>query len=162
MWFDVEAVPLSFTESSPYRFENVVLIDAPPARVFDIWATGEGQKEWFQDFVANRWTSAAHGVNAEREVELKLLTVRERFLVWEPGKRLAFTMYGITLPLVKAMVEDIILEPAGEHATRMIWRAHYAPSLLMRMIHPIGRMIFGELFKNSAEGLARYAKAHPT
>ena len=162
MWFDVEAAPLSFTESAPYRFENVVLIDAPPARVFDIWATGEAQKDWFQDFVDNRWKTATRGVGAEREVELKLLTVKERFLVWEPGKRLTFTIYGITLPLLKAMVEDITLEPAGEHATRMIWRAHYTPSLLMRAVHPIARMIFGELFKNSAEGLARYAKAHPT
>ena len=161
MWFDVEAVPISFTESSPYHFENVVLIDASPARVFEIWATGENQKDWFQDFVANRWTSAARGAGAEREVELKLLTVKERFLVWEPGKRLAFCMYGITLPLVKAMVEDITLEPVGDHATRMTWKAHYEPSLLMRIIHPLGRMIFAELFKSSSEGLARYAKAHP-
>jgi len=162
MWFDVEAVPLSFTESAPYRFENTVMIDATPARVFEIWANAEAQKEWFQDFVENRWKSAAHGVGAEREVELKLLTVKERFLVWEPGKRLAFTIYGITLPLVKAMVEDITLEPVGDRATRMVWRAHYTPSLLMKMIHPLGRMIFSELFKNSSENLARYAKAHPT
>ena len=32
MWFDVEAVPLSFTESAPYKFETIVLIDAPPGR----------------------------------------------------------------------------------------------------------------------------------
>ena len=161
MWFDVEAVPISFTEYAPYRFENVVLLDAPPARIFEIWATGEAQKDWFQDFVENRWSSDARGVGAEREVELKLLTVKERFLVWEPGKRLAFTMFGITLPLVKAMVEDLTFEPVGDRATRMTWRAHYEPSLLMKIIHPIGRMIFSELFKSSAEGLARYVKAHP-
>jgi uncharacterized protein YndB with AHSA1/START domain len=162
MWFDVEAVPISYIESAPYRFENTVLLDAPPARVFEIWVNAEAQKEWFQDFVENRWKSAVHGVGAEREVELKLLTVKERFLVWEPGKRLAFTIYGITLPLVKAMVEDLTLEPVGDRATRMTWRAHYTPSLLMKRIHPLGRMIFSELFKNSAEGLARYVKAHPT
>ena len=161
MWFEVEAAPLSFIESAPYRFQNVVLIDAPPARVFAIVATGEAQKDWFQDFVANRWTSAVHDVGAEREVELKLLTVKERFLVWEPGKRLAFTVYGITLPLLHAMIEDLSFEPVGERATRFTWTAYYAPSLLMRLIHPIGRMIFGELFRSTAEGLARYAKAHP-
>jgi uncharacterized protein YndB with AHSA1/START domain len=161
MWFDVEAVPLSFTESSPFQFENTVLLDAPPARIFDIWATGEAQETWFQDFVANRWTTATRGVGAEREVKLKMLTVKERFLAWEPGKRITFHIYGITLPLVSAMVEDLQFEPVGDHATRMTWRAHYRPTLLMRMVHPIARMIFGELFKNSAEGLARYVKAHP-
>jgi uncharacterized protein YndB with AHSA1/START domain len=162
MWFDVEAVPLSFTESSPHHIEASALIDAPPARVFEIMATGEGQKEWFQDFVACRWTSAPpHGVGAEREIELKALTVKERFLAWEPGKRLAFCVYGITVPLVSAMIEDMTFEDVGGgRATRFVWRVHYRPSLLMKVIHPIGRAIFGEMFRNSAEGLARYAKAH--
>jgi uncharacterized protein YndB with AHSA1/START domain len=163
MWFDVEAVPLSFTESSPHHIEASALIDAPPARVFAIMATGEGQKEWFQDFVACRWTTPApHGVGAEREIELKALTVKERFLAWEPGKRLAFTIYGITVPLVTAMIEDMTFEAVGERATRLVWRVHYRPSLVMKVIHPIGRAIFGEMFRSSAEGLARYAKAHPT
>jgi hypothetical protein len=163
MWFDVEAVPIEYIETAPYRFENVTLIDAPPARVFEIIAKGEAQKVWFQDFVAIRWTTPATAeVGAEREVELKTTTVRERFLVWEPGKRIAFTIYGITLPIVKEMVEDMVLEPVGDHATRLVWKAHYTPTLLMRLVHPIGRMIFGEIFRASSEGLARYAKAHPT
>ncbi len=156
MWFDVEAVPLAFTESSPYHIENVVRIEASPERVFEIWATGERQRDWFKDFVDNRWTSPApYGVGSEREVELALLTVKE------PGKRMTFHIYGITLPLVTAMVEDLRLEPDGAGATRMTWRVHYRPSLLMRLVHPVGRAIFGRLFRLSAEGLVRYAKEHP-
>src|SRR4051812_6234109 len=106
MWFDVEAMDLGFTTRSPFVLENQAVINATPDRVFAIFATGERQAEWFQDFVACRWTSAEpHGNGAEREVELKLLTVKERFLAWEEGKRLSFTVYGITLPLVSAMVE---------------------------------------------------------
>lgn len=162
MWFDVEAVPLSFTESSPYVIENTVGIDASAARVFQILSTGEAQTTWFQDFVACRWkTLEPHGVGAEREIELKLLTVKERFLAWEPGKRLTFHIYGITLPLVTAMVEDMRIEPTTDRTSRLTWRVHYRPSLLMRVVHPIARMIFGEMFKSSAEGLARYAKANP-
>jgi uncharacterized protein YndB with AHSA1/START domain len=163
MWFDVEAVPLSFTESSPYRIENVVRIEASPARVFAIWATGERQAEWFQDFVANRWTTPApYGVGSEREVELEILTVKEHFLAWEPGARMAFRIYAITLPVVSAMIEDLRLEPEGEAATRMTWTVHYRPTLMMRLVHPVARAIFARLFRKSAQGLARYAKAHPT
>lgn len=162
MWFDVEAVPLSFTQSSPYRFENTTSIDAPAARVFQIVATGERQAEWFQDFVACRWTTPEpHGVGAEREIELKALTVKERFLAWEPGKRLAFHIYGSTVPLVNAMVEDMVIESTGERTCRFTWTAHYRPSLLMKLIHPVGRAIFGAMFKKSIQGLAKYAKAHP-
>ena len=161
MWFDVAPVPLSYTEASPFHIENVVLLDATPARVFHILATGEGQEQWFQDFVDCRWSSNARAVGAEREVELKLLTVKERFLAWEQDRRLAFHIYAITLPFVNAMLEDWSLEPAGDRATRFTWRVHYTPTLLMRAVHPIARMMFGEMFKASAEGLARYVKAHP-
>ncbi len=139
MWFDVEAVPLSFTQSSPFHIENVVILDAPPARVFQVLATGEGQEVWFKDFVANRWSSEARGVGAEREVALKLLKVKERFLAWDQDKRLAFHIYAITLPFADAMLEDWTIEPVGEDKTRFTWRVHYKPSLLMRLVHPIGR-----------------------
>jgi uncharacterized protein YndB with AHSA1/START domain len=162
MWFEVEPAPLRFIETSPYRFENTAVLDAPPARVFEIWATGEGQAEWFQDFKSIRWTTPEpYGVGSERVVELKALAVKERFLVWEPGKRMAFCMYAVTLPLLKAMVEDLTFEPEGEGKTRFTWRAHYDPSLLTRLIHPIVRMIFSKLFANSTRGLAAYVKAHP-
>ncbi len=161
MWFDVDPVPLERIEELPFRFENTALIDAPPARVFQIWVDGEGQTEWFQDWVGFRWTNATRGVGAEREAQLKMLSVKERFLVWEPGQRMTFTIYGITLPLVKEMAEDLTFEPAGERATRMRWVARYRPTTAMRLVHPIARMIFGEMFRASTEGLARWVKAHP-
>ncbi len=162
MWFRTENVSLKFTTTSPFRFENSIVLDAPPARVFEIWATGEAQTEWFKDLVDIRWSNQERGVGAEREVELKTSTVRERFLAWEPDKRLAFVVYGITLPIVKAMLEDLTFEPVGQNQTRMVWTAHYAPTLLMRLIHPLGRFIFGRIFSDATAGLQRYIKDHPT
>ena len=164
MWFDLEAVPLQFTESSPFHIETVTLIDATPERVFDILSTGERQADWFQDFVENRWTTETRGVGAEREVELKLLSVKERFLAWDRGRRLAFHFYATTLPVTRATIEDMVLEAVdvrGARATRFTWRVHYRPTLPARLLHPLVRLIFGRMFKVSAAGLARYAKAHP-
>jgi len=164
MWFDLEPVPLEFTASAPFTIETVTLIDATPERVFDILSTGERQKEWFQDFVENRWTTEARGVGAEREVELELLTVKERFLAWDRGKRLAFHIYGSTLPVTRATIEDMTLEALdvrGARTTRLTWRVHYRPTLPARLLHPLVRLIFGRMFNASGEGLARYAKAHP-
>jgi uncharacterized protein YndB with AHSA1/START domain len=161
MWFDVEPVPLSFTESSPFHLENVVVIEAPRARVFEILATGEGQREWFKDFVGCRWYGSGRGVGAEREIALKLLQVKERFLAWDQDERLAFHIYAVTVPLVTAMVEDWSLESIGPDKTRFTWRVHYRPSLLMQLAHPIVRGVFARMFKASAEGLVRWAAAHP-
>jgi uncharacterized protein YndB with AHSA1/START domain len=152
---------MTFADHSPYRFENEVLIDASPQRVFDIVANAEQQDRWFQDWVTHRWTSPEpHGVGATREVQLKVLSVKERFLVWEPGRRIAFTITAITLPLVRRMVEDMRFEPEGDR-TRLRWTAHYAPTLLMRAVHPVARLVFGRMFAASTRGLADYAGRHP-
>jgi uncharacterized protein YndB with AHSA1/START domain len=161
MWFKTELSELSYVDSSAHRIANVVLIEASPERVFDIFATGERQDEWFQDFVACRWTSGEpHGVGTTREIELKLLTVKERFLAWERGKRLAFSIDAITLPIVNQMVEDMHFEPALGGSTRLIWHVHYSPSLLATPIHPAARAIFSRMFSQSAKNLAKWVKAN--
>jgi uncharacterized protein YndB with AHSA1/START domain len=163
MWFALEVQDLSFTKTAPFMFENEAILDASPERVFEIIATGENQPTWFKDFVGVRWTSPPpNGVGSERDVELKLLTASERFLAWEPGKRLTFTMHRMTLPLVEAMVEDMVFEPIGADRTRLLWRAHYRPRAFMRPFHPILRVVFGQIFQESTRGLAAYVAAHKT
>jgi uncharacterized protein YndB with AHSA1/START domain len=162
MWFDAEPVPLSFTEESPHHLTFEASIRASPERVFDVFATGEGQEGWFQDFVACRWTSGEpHTVGTTREIELKLLTVKERFLAWNRGKRLTFHIYAISLPLVKAMVEDMQFSAAGDGKTKLVWRVHYKPSLVFSLAHPVARKVFGKMFAASLTGLARYVESHP-
>jgi uncharacterized protein YndB with AHSA1/START domain len=159
MWFQVSPAEISYTQSSPFQIQNETVIHAPPDRVFEILTDGTKQHEWFKDFVACRWTSAPpYGVGSTREIELKTLTVKERFLAWDPGKRLSFCIYAITQPLVSEMVEDLQLEPASNGSTRLRWTAHYTPTLLMRAVHPIARMKFGAMFKASLEELRRYAE----
>jgi uncharacterized protein YndB with AHSA1/START domain len=161
MWFAVEARDLRYPPTSPHVLENVAIIDAAPERVFEVFAKAENQREWFQDFVACRWTTPGpHGVGAEREIELKLLTVKERFLAWDPGKRLTFTIHASTLPMVDGMVEDMLFEPTGEGKTRFTWRVHYTPKLFMRPLHPILRGVFGKMFTASTTGVARYIATH--
>jgi len=162
MWFDLEPVPISFTEISPFRFENFAVLDAPPKRVFEILAKGEGMTEWLQDFVSFTWFGAPGGLASEREVRLKMLRVKERFIAWDEGKRLTFHVYAITLPLVSAFIEDFTLEPMGEGQTRFAWRAHYRPTLAARLVHPLVRGVFGALFESSIRRLTRYVKEHPT
>jgi uncharacterized protein YndB with AHSA1/START domain len=160
MWFDVEPVPLSFRESSPHRIEITQEIDAPPARVFAVIEDGERASAWFADIQAVRWTSPPpHGNGSERVVELRAMSVKERFLAWEPGERIAFHIYAITLPLVTAMLEEMVLEPLGEGRTRLVWRVHYRPALLMKLTHPIVRAVYRRIFTSAARGLARVAGA---
>jgi len=162
MWFNTKPSDPSFVDSSPNRIATVVTIDAPPRRVFDILATAEHQEEWMHDFKACRWTSGEpHGVGTTREVELKAITAKERFLIWEPGERLMFSVEAVTVPLVNQMLEDMRFEPlSGGTATRFIWHVHYAPAKIAVPLHPIARAVFGHMFTSSAKNLAKWVKTN--
>lgn len=161
MWFKTAPTELDFTTTSENRLTFDALIEAPPDRVFDIFAKGEGQEIWFQDFKAVRWDGEGpRGVGTTREVQLKLLSVKERFVAWDPGVRLAFSIDAITLPIVNKMMEDLQFEAVGEKGTRLVWTVHYEPALLMRPVHPIAKLVFGKMFRASLEGLRKYAGTH--
>ena len=156
MWFSLERGDLGYLDRSPHRMQFEKTLPASPARVFDVVANGEEMGTWFDDFVACRWTSPLpHGLGSTREIELKMLTVKERFVAWTPGERIAFCMDAITLPLVTAMAEDIRFEASGPSATRMRWNVHYTLPLWMRPFHPIARAVFGKMFRKSMENLSR-------
>ncbi|MBK8252762.1 MAG: SRPBCC family protein [Polyangiaceae bacterium] len=161
MWFPTTPTELDFTTSSPNKMVFDAIIEATPDRVFDIFAKGEGQETWFQDFKAVRWHGPEpHSVGTTRDVVLKLLTVKERFVAWDRGERLTFSIDSITLPLVKRMMEDLQFEAVGEKGTRLVWTVHYELTLGMKPFHPVAKMIFGKMFRASLDGLVKYAAAH--
>lgn len=162
MWFDLEPTDLSFAERAPFQFNNQAVINASPARVFEILSLGEEERIWLKDFKSARWTSAPpYGVGSTRELALNLLTIKERFVVWEPGRRLSVSVAAITLPAVTAMLQDLQIEPMAQGKTLLRWVVYYRPTLITRLIHPIARAIFGGIFSSSTAGVARYATRHP-
>jgi hypothetical protein len=162
MWFDLEPTDLSFTECAPFKFDNEAVINASPARVFEILSLGEGERVWLKDFKSARWTSELpYGVGSTREVALKRMAIKERYVAWEPGRRLCFSVAAISLPVVTAMLQDLQIEPMAKGRTRLRWMVYYKPSLIMRLIHPVARAMFGEIFSSSTAALARYATRHP-
>lgn len=157
MWFDVHPVGIDYLQRSPFQFRNEVVLNAPGERVFDVLVEDSDANIWFKDFVACRFTSPPpHGVGTTRDVELKALTVKERFLVYEPGKRLSFCIYASTLPMVREMAEDMVLTPCGDNQTRFTWTAHYTPVPWLRLVHGPVRKVFGGMFRETSERLVRY------
>jgi uncharacterized protein YndB with AHSA1/START domain len=157
MWFEIGPADLGFAQSAPFQLESEVIINASPQRVFEIVSTVEGPSEWLHEFTACRWMSPEpHGPGTTRELEMKLLTAKARFLLWEPGKRLSYTIIGMSMPLVRRLLEDLRFEPLGDR-TRFRWTLHYTPAPLLKAIHPLGRRLLGKRLAATAYGLAAYA-----
>ena len=156
MWFRLGDADLART--SRHAFVNVVEIDAPAEKVFPL-LTGDRFEEWLPDLKGMTWTSPApHGVGSTREVHLKALSVKERILAWEEGRRFGFVIESITLPLVRWMTEDMRLEPRGGRACTLHYTVRYEPARWVRPVHPIVRVVFGRMFAQAAQNVARLAR----
>lgn len=158
-FFELVHAELGYAKDAPHCIDNQTLIEASPERVFEV-LSGSDWGDWFVDFKRVDWTSPEpYGQGSTRTVTLKILSVKERFLAWEPGRRFSFSIDAISVPLVKAMMEDMQLEPVeGGRATRFRWRVYYTPSPLMVAFHPIARKIFGNMFTQSLKNLKAYAE----
>lgn len=160
MRFDCRPVGLEFIDEAPYRFENVVELEASPEAVFDIFADGESWPRWFDGIKRVVWTSPEpKGVGTTRTVTLTTMILYEHFVVWERGRRFTFRFEGSSLPLCRAGLEDYRLEALPGGRTRFTYRVYLDPSLVVRLAGPIARAQFASMFRRGAEGLRTYLRS---
>lgn len=143
------------------RTERVVR--APADRVFDVLATGENQREWAEGYRATTWYGTApHGTGSVRDIHLRWITVRERFLVWEPGRRFTFGADAMSIPLARRMIEDISVEPAEAGTCVLRWAVHLDVAAALRPVAgAVVPKVFAPMFDGFAAGLAHYAENAP-
>jgi len=163
MHFTCEAVELDFLDGAAWRFENIVELDAPSAEVFDVFADGESWPKWFEAVQRVVWTSPEpKGVGTTRTVSLWVaplkVTVHERFLVWDPGRRFTFRFEGVSLPLFDAGVEDYWLEDLSEGRCRLTYTVCVEPTPAVRLLGPITGRLFARMLRSGAQGLQSYVR----
>jgi hypothetical protein len=161
MKFACRPVGLDFIESAPLRFIYTVDIDASPEGVFKVLADVDAWPRFLKDTLKAQWTSPEpHGVGSTRELILKGLTVQEHFIAWEPGKRFTFYIAEMTAPLARALCEDYHLEHSDSGKTRFTYIVACEPSLLLKLMGPVGRWLLGGMFRRVAYSLADFIKVY--
>ena len=159
MHFTCRPVDMSFFDTAPMRFKNVVELEAPAAKVFAIFDDERSWPEWFGAIRKVVWTSdRPHGVGSTRTVSLSTATIYEHFFRWEPDRRLTFYLTGASMPLAHAFAEDYLLEELAPGKTRFTYQVAIEPRLPVAMGGPISRMYFGSTFKSACETLPSYVR----
>lgn len=158
MWF--QYIPRDVDWQAPNVLRNEAELDATPDEVFAIWADIDQWPKWFSDIRKGTWsTPAPYGPGSEREVVLQTLSVRERFLAWDPGQRYAFTMTACTLPIAHSIVEDYRLEPLPGGRSRFVWEVRFDLRWYMKPMKPVILAVFGSMFRNATASLQAYVAA---
>jgi hypothetical protein len=58
------------------------------------------------------------------------MTVDGHFFIWEEGRRCAFFVTQMNMPLFKSFAEDYVVVPTGADSCRFTWRIAITPSAL--------------------------------
>ncbi len=157
MRFTYRPVDLDFVEKAPLRFVTEVEIAASPEQVFKVFENENAWPEWFDDIIKVEWTSPKpYGVGTTRIGTLKRMTVYEKFIAWDPGRRFTFCLAAATLPIAHAFCEDYRLEPLGTGKTRFIYTIACEPRLLLKLAGPLGRRMMDSMLRKAARSLAAY------
>jgi hypothetical protein len=150
---------LDFLENPPDSLDFEAEINCSAMHLFEALADIEQLPSWLDEYKGASWlTDAPFGLGSLREVRLKTLTVHERFVAWDPGKRISFTMEGITLPIVSALGEDMRIEAIDDSHCRLKWRVAYELVFLVRIFNPLVRWNFGKLFRKSLDRLKKHVE----
>jgi len=157
MWFKLKATDVGFAESANKHFTYDFRVPGPPGPAFDALTDPVIFARWFPDLRDVRWVTAEpHGVGSVREVKLRGISVRERILVWEPGRRFSFTITRASAPLLTRMVEDYRLSATGDGETRIQWTIAYQPRAILNPLERVLKPAFSKLFQRACGRLQEH------
>lgn len=147
---------LSYLDTAAHRLDFTRVVPATPERVFAVLEDLDSWPRWFVDFrKAAKTSEGAFGVGATRRVKVGPLSLEERFVAWEPGRRFSFTMLDVNLPLLASMLEDWQLTPV-EGGTRVDYRVRFDVSPLLKPFTSLLLRKFRPMFEKALPNLGDY------
>ena len=151
---------LSFVDRAPLVVRAETSVPASPEAVWPALADAAAWPSWFTGMKDAHYTSPEpHGVGSTRCVHVLSLEADETILAFDVGKRFAFRVDSTNLPLLRALVEIITLEPVGS-GTRVVYRQAIEPKPWLRPLMPLLRGQMERGLRRGLDGLAPWVAAH--
>ncbi|WP_274917204.1 SRPBCC family protein [Streptomyces sp. WZ-12] len=145
-------VALGFAASAPLRLTFSTEVAAPPGAVYAALADDvPGLPEWFAAVSRAEPTPDGRG----REITLTGgVRFAETLLATEPAARYAYRIDTTNAPVVRALLEDWRLTPAGA-GTRVRWTFAADGPAAFRWLMPLARPALGRAFRVALRALDR-------
>lgn len=151
-WFTCQPVDESFFETAPVRLRAKFDVRLSAAQVWEE-LTGDDALSWCRILQDVTWTSPRpFGVGTTRAVNALwgANLLKERYFLWEEGRRHSFCLLQSTAPLFRSLAEDYLVEPTSEDACRFTWTIALEPTPAGRLSTPLNRMLLKTLFTDTA------------
>jgi len=143
----LKPVDETFFASAPERYSDTFAI-ARPAE--EVWAdlVSDEPLAWVRG-LSLKWTSGRpFGVGTTRQAASLggAVKLKERYFVWEDGRRQAFYVTEANLPLFHRFAEDYVVEADGAGRCRFVWKFAIEPTALGRPGAALNKFIFRRMF----------------
>jgi hypothetical protein len=160
-WHSLESVDESFFSTAPHVYRFPVELNVSPERVWESLVSDGSLADWGMG-IKLRWTSPRpFGVGTTREVVLPLglMTVRERFFLWEEGRRYTFYVESSDRPMIKSFAEDYVVEKTAS-GSRFTWTIAIEPAPKFRALvaagGPLNKLAFGQTARSAKSYFAKH------
>lgn len=153
-------VEIAFADDAPLRLVLHAEVAATPDQVYAALSDDPATWTWFPGLQGGRFPAGTNAVGDPREVRIGGTTVAETILAADPGRRWAYRVDAMQIPIARALVEVWDLEEVPEtstrpSATRIVYTFALDPSRLSaRTAGPTGAVI-AALFAKAARNLDR-------
>ena len=151
----------SFYESAPVRFDNRVQVPAPASRVWKILEDDHSWTVWAGVIDKVEWTSPKpFGLGTTRTVTMAkgAMIGWEKFIAWEPGKRMGFCFTEATMDGVDRFAEDWHVSAQGPGTCTVRWVMCMEPRGISKYLMPLTRPLMNWNFHRYLKKLSRYAQ----
>ena len=166
-YFPCTPVELDFLEQTPNVFVATEVVRATPRQIFEVFEDAQAWTVWAMPIQKVEWTSPRpYGVGTTRSVHMMGgLIGHERFIAWEPGRRMAFTFIGASKDATEKFLEDYRVEDLGNGTCRVQWYMAMEPKgfsrHLMFLTRPLMRFAVRSMFRKFRQYTEDYAARSP-
>ncbi|MEA2425051.1 MAG: hypothetical protein QOH13_1461 [Thermoleophilaceae bacterium] len=148
-WFSAQPVDESFFDNAPVRLSDTFDVPRPAA---EVWSelTADNPLAWCRILRGITWTSPRpFGVGTTRTARSVGGVIKERYFLWEEGRRKSFFVVEASAPLFRRFAEDYLVEPASESSCRFTWTIAFEPKPAARIANPANRLLLGTLLSDT-------------
>ena len=151
-----QQVGVDWLDRAPLRFSNDIDIALSPDDLFGVLARADTWPRWAKVITNVEYTSPEpHGVGTTRVVTMRGgLVGDEEFLVWEPGRQLAFRFNTSATKSLGAFLENYRLEPVAG-GTRLTWELGMELAGPSKVFSPLTRPVTNAMFRRFLRDLQK-------
>ncbi len=146
-------VGLEFLDTAAQKYEYHAPLAAPPVAVFAAISADPSTWSWFPGLDEGEYEGdATPGIGTRRWVRTGGVKYRETILAWDEPRRWAYRVDETSAPLFAVLLEDWVIEPAGNSST-LRWTFAFEPLRETAELFAGARDLIGTAFHGAAQGL---------